>query len=240
MDKNLNNLSYLIPDYINGNIDDKEVLSVIENEININPEFKKIYENFRNTLNFIHSVNVSEPPDYYFNTILPRINNRIDARSKSGFSLISYLRNIRSHWKYLIPALPVILILLIYRISFYKITNIADSSENYSNKNTENGVIMNKDMNDNSHVNESEDIVQRDNDQSNSEINTFNTLKSKKVKNNEQNKFNNIEENIIENSEETDFFSKDEEELNNLENEFLELNEESQIEILNNLKHEKL
>lgn len=241
MNKDIDILRYYIPDYIRGNIYDKEILLLLENEINKNINFRKEYEELRNTLDFINFNSNTGPDELYFNSILPRLNNKIDYLRSPKSSLINILVGIRNHWKYLLPVLPVILIIMIYRINFTNTTKLNVPKENITLSENDSSILQNKVNLEIASNDNSKEIFQDETESSDTQL-TNNVLDTFKLINNEN--INQVpeylpDESFSDNSEKTDIFSKEEDFINS-ENEFSEQNEETQIEILNNLKNIKL
>ncbi|MFA5404589.1 MAG: hypothetical protein WC358_06615 [Ignavibacteria bacterium] len=103
-----------LPDYINNNIENNKLKEAIEKEILINPEFNKEFELIRVTLKSINRLEFSSPPDNYFNSLLPRVNERIYENSEN----LNILKRFASYWKYAIPIVTIILFFIGYKVIF--------------------------------------------------------------------------------------------------------------------------
>lgn len=79
--KNLNKEDLLLelPDYIEGKLDEEEKVSQISFLINSDSEFRSEYEDLKDAISFSRNNEYSEPHDFYFNTLLTNIRERIDA-----------------------------------------------------------------------------------------------------------------------------------------------------------------
>jgi hypothetical protein len=106
---NIEELKVLIPDYITGQIDDKDKL-MLEKAMGESPELSAFYNDTKRTFEFVSSVKLEEPPPQYWNTLLPRIHERIEQRQAEKFSW----DKVSSVWKVLVPIAAVMLIALIY------------------------------------------------------------------------------------------------------------------------------
>lgn len=102
-------LLFSLPDYINGKITDSSLKSDIENLIVTDEEFRTEYLALKNTLEFIADTPSEAPPEHYFTSLLPRINSRLD----NVVSRKPSLRGILHLWRYVVPALTVILVIII-------------------------------------------------------------------------------------------------------------------------------
>lgn len=106
---------FSLPDYIRGTLGDKELEERIKSELDGNPDLLKEYMKLSEVLSFVGKTNLEEPPPHYFNSLLPRINERIHA-ANSKENII--FRRILSYWKYAVPVLTVFLIIIIYNVGF--------------------------------------------------------------------------------------------------------------------------
>ena len=104
-------LLYSLPDYITGKLVDEDLKFRIENEINLNTDFKQEYEMMKETYSSIKDLQFSEPPAHYFNNLVPRLNQRIESVSKFSFSHLFRLANL---FKYALPAVSVIVLIVIF------------------------------------------------------------------------------------------------------------------------------
>jgi len=104
-----------LPDFIEGKLDDSNLIELIQNEIDVNPEFRNEYELMQMTIGSFRKFEIQEPPANYFSNLLPAINEKIYAKeNKSKFA--DY---IRLFLKIALPAAAVLLIYLGYN-SFFK------------------------------------------------------------------------------------------------------------------------
>jgi len=227
-------LKLYLADYILDNIKDNKLKTAIENEININLQFRAEYYKLKNTIAFLNISSFTEPSESYFNSLLPKINSKIDLITKdtSIFKIFTFW--FENHWKYLLPVIPVLIILLIYHIEFNKTVNTGEEINIITMReslSTGNKYIVN-------------DTIQKLNENPKENENTSNDLSSKNNSvsnyiNKPAYKENNSQISVDETDpEETDIFVNEEDILKE-ENELFELNEEYQTEILNNLKNEK-
>ncbi len=106
-----------LPDYIEGKIKDLDLIRKIEDEMKTNEGFRNEYEEMKNSFSFIKKVKLEEPPEHYFSTLLPKINERIEATHKH--EEISIWEKIFSYWKFAIPVIPIVLLIVILKIDFF-------------------------------------------------------------------------------------------------------------------------
>ncbi|MBE2226341.1 MAG: zf-HC2 domain-containing protein [Ignavibacteria bacterium] len=106
---NIEEIQLLIPDYISGELSDSE-RSLVESALSESAELNEFYIEMKETLNFVSSVKFTEPAPQYWNTLLPRIHEKIENRQSKGFSW----DNVTALWKVLVPVAAVILIALVY------------------------------------------------------------------------------------------------------------------------------
>ena len=74
------------------------------------PELRGFYNETKKTFEFVSSVKAEEPPQQYWNSLLPRIHQRIEAQEAKKFSW----DKVSAVWKVLVPIAAIILIALIY------------------------------------------------------------------------------------------------------------------------------
>jgi hypothetical protein len=114
MNKNYNieELKYLVADHLSGQISagDKEAL---EKALGESAELRGFYEETKKTLEFVRDVKFEEPAPQYWNSLLPRIHEKIDKRQSEAFSW----GKISSVWKILVPMAAILLIAIIYYIA---------------------------------------------------------------------------------------------------------------------------
>lgn len=118
--KNKNKIEYLLinlPDYIDGKIKDTDLIREIENRIKTNADFRDEYEKIKNSFSFLKETKFEEPPAHYFSTLLPKINERLEATQKH--EEISIWEKIFSYWKFAIPVVPIILVFIILKIDVF-------------------------------------------------------------------------------------------------------------------------
>src|SRR5258706_3939025 len=108
---NIGELKYLMPDYISGLLSDNDKL-IIENALKSSAELREFYEDVKGTFEFVKNVKFEEPPALYFNTLLPKIHEKIEQRASRKFQW----SNIGAMWKIIIPVAAVLLIFIFYMV----------------------------------------------------------------------------------------------------------------------------
>lgn len=103
-----------LPDYINNKVKDTELIEAIRYEISNNKDFKKEYDSIFSVFSNINDIEFSEPPENYFNNLLPGINDRITRRDET----INFIRNLSNLWKYAVPIAAIILFFIGYKTIF--------------------------------------------------------------------------------------------------------------------------
>jgi flagellar biosynthesis GTPase FlhF len=183
---NIEEIKYLIPDYITGLLNDKDKL-LVEGAIEESAEIRAFYEDVKSALNFVSSTKFEQPTGQYWNTLLPRIHERIEAKSNKKFSWAK----IAAIWKIIIPAAAILLIFIVYQL--------LKSPENQMTKKelkpTEN---IQKDSGSNS----KQEIKQDNNQKIDTKENNVakeNRLNNKSPKSSKKNKIINEQENSYEN-----------------------------------------
>ncbi|RPI19360.1 MAG: hypothetical protein EHM58_01715 [Ignavibacteriae bacterium] len=121
---NIEEIKFLIPDYISGALSEKEALLVKE-AIDKYPEVNELYIDMKAAFEFADKVEIEEPSPQYFNNLLPRIHQKIGEReekhtAKNPLALI---------WKILVPAAAVIILFIIYMIANNPGENINDKNK---------------------------------------------------------------------------------------------------------------
>jgi hypothetical protein len=106
---NIEEIQLLIPDYITGGLSETEKAQV-EKVLKESPELNEFYIEMKETLHFVSSVKFPEPAPQYWNTLLPRIHDKIERRQSEGFSW----DKIAAFWKVLVPVAAIVLIALVY------------------------------------------------------------------------------------------------------------------------------
>jgi len=242
MKNNIDKIRISLPDYIKGNINDYKEIERIEREIENNPDFKKEYRELKESMYFLESVKLIEPPDHYFNTILPRLNKSIEKKKAPGQNIFSFLRLKKYYWGYLVPVIPILIMFLIYSEYFNDFNSnenpvyILNDTKSYL-KSIDSGITKNE----NTLITKSNNFNDSANDNESTsngndaiiDYNSFNI-------NRDKNDIDNTEDIDAENIEASDVFSKDEDDFNNLQSQFNQLDDDSQNDILDNLKNEKL
>jgi hypothetical protein len=109
---NFEEIKYLVPDYITGNLDANEKL-IVENAIKESEEVNAFYKETKATFEFARSVKFKEPSQQYWNNLLPRIHQRMESEKerKAARNPLSIL------WKILVPVAAVIIIFIIYQLA---------------------------------------------------------------------------------------------------------------------------
>ncbi len=108
---NIEEIQLMIPDYISGGLSESERI-LVESAISESAELKKFYYEMNETFSFVSSVKFTEPAPQYWNSLLPRIHEKIESRETKGFSW----DKVSAVWKVLVPIAAVILIALVYYI----------------------------------------------------------------------------------------------------------------------------
>jgi len=113
-------IKLLIPDYVTGSLSGEES-NTVKNAIENSSELRELYTLMKNALEFTDSVKFEEPALQYWNNLLPRIHQKIDERGQQllAKSPLSYI------WKILVPVAAVVLIFIVYRISYSPAPDIA-------------------------------------------------------------------------------------------------------------------
>lgn len=108
---NIDEIQLMIPDYIAGGLSEEDK-ALVESAMKESVELKQFYSEMKETFNFVSSVKFTEPAPQYWNSLLPRIHERIEIREAKGFSW----DKVSAVWKVLVPIAAVILIALVYYI----------------------------------------------------------------------------------------------------------------------------
>lgn len=108
---NTEEIMMLIPDYITVNISSSDK-ALVEKALSESAELTELYMDMKSSVGFIDSVKQEEPAPQYWNTLLPRIHEKIEERQNKGFSW----EKLSVVWKVLVPVAAVILIALVYYI----------------------------------------------------------------------------------------------------------------------------
>ena len=108
---NIEEIQLMIPDYISGELSDEEK-ALVEGAMKESAELRQFYSEMKETFNFVGSVKFTEPAPQYWNSLLPRIHEKIESRESKAFSW----DKVSALWKVLVPIAAVILIALVYYI----------------------------------------------------------------------------------------------------------------------------
>lgn len=229
-----------LPDYFLNKINDEELRTAISTEIENNPDFKNEFDSISGIMKSIDRLEFTEPPQNYFDTFLPKINERIYKKTESK----SIFKSFSSFWKYAVPVAAIILFFIGYKTIFVN-NEYIDSIKNDSEI-----VMKDYDYSDIKKTDTSNNIEEKIASE-NSRSNTTNTelinedfknnttqkgtLKSQKTNNDEQ---INAYLNYSENSDLDDevFFDDD----MNYEQDFEKMSKDDQNDIIQNIKNGNL
>lgn len=106
---NIEELKYLIPDYITGQITDADKAAV-EEALKESAELMEFHSELKGTFAFVDTVQLEEPSPQYFTNLLPRIHQRIEDGEAKKFSW----DKITAFWKVLVPVATIVVIALVY------------------------------------------------------------------------------------------------------------------------------
>lgn len=109
---NIEEIKLLLPDYITGSLSSEDA-ALVESAIKSNSEIEDLFFNMRDALQFVENVKFEEPVPQYWNNLLPKIHEKIEARNEKKL----FKNPIPLIWKILVPVAAVILIAVIYRIA---------------------------------------------------------------------------------------------------------------------------
>lgn len=232
-----------LPDYVNNKIDDGKLSEAIEYEILSNTDFKKEYDSVSSTLNSFNKIEFSEPPDNYFNTLLPKINERIyDKRGK--FIIIKKFSTL---WKYAIPVAAIILFFIGYKTIFRNndyINNLNNDSHivlndfNYSNEKRNDSSVNSEEkatMENTVIIEENSEVTNEIKKSGNYQKTGLEKINSSKIEEN-INAFLDLTENS---TDEEVFFTNDDDDAN-IEQDFEKMNKEEQNELISKIKNSNL
>lgn len=110
---NIEELKFLIPDYITGQINDADK-TVIEKALLESPELREFHNEMKGVFGFVDKVKFEEPSPQYWANMLPRIHERIEKQEAKSLSSGFSWGKISAFWKVLVPVAAVILIAVIY------------------------------------------------------------------------------------------------------------------------------
>ncbi|MCI0472514.1 MAG: hypothetical protein L0Y76_02920 [Ignavibacteria bacterium] len=117
--KNSDILILSLPDYVTGDELETDIREQIEKRLKNDKSFYAEYLRIKETYEYMKDVETDAAPENYFSSLLPRIHERIELTSPRK----SILRYIIGSWKIAVPALTVILLIMIFNKSD-KIENI--------------------------------------------------------------------------------------------------------------------
>ncbi len=109
---NIEEIKELLPDYITGSLSWEEA-ALVQDTIKTNTEIAELYADMKGALEFVGSVKFEEPVPQYWNNLLPRIHERIEAKEDKKL----FKNPIPLLWKILVPVAAIILIAIIYKLS---------------------------------------------------------------------------------------------------------------------------
>lgn len=108
---NIEEIKLLIPDYVTGSLDENEK-RIVEEALKNSDELRAIHSSAVNAFTFMKSVKYEQPPANYFNTLIPKIHERIEAKEDSA-----WLKNpLGVIWKIVLPVAAIVLIFVAYTI----------------------------------------------------------------------------------------------------------------------------
>ncbi len=121
---NIEEIKLLIPDYVSGSLTEEENV-LVKNTIDSSDELKELYFDVKNAFEFADTMKYNEPAPQYWNNLLPKIHEKIEERERKSFvkNPIPYI------WKILVPVAAVVLIFIIYKISFTPDTEITQNQD---------------------------------------------------------------------------------------------------------------
>jgi len=211
-------LIFSLPDYVTGTELEAAVREQIEERLNNDKTFYAEYMKIKETYNYMKDVETDRAPENYFSSLLPRINERIESESTQK----SFWHYLIGSWKIAVPALTVILLIVIF--------NKSDKIENTNgvpgiNHRTE---IISADSN----IKESKEVITNSEEEKTVSTETvIAPVKRKTVTTVKKENLSMLSESIFSESEEEEEFY--------YEDEFVNMNESEQNELINNLKNTK-
>ncbi|HRA99342.1 MAG TPA: hypothetical protein PK294_02790 [Ignavibacteria bacterium] len=104
-----------LPDFASGNISDNVLSESLTNMIESDSEFKEEFESVKMSLLFLDQSETENPDPAYFNNLSVRINQRIDKELSENKSS-EFIENFSRLWKFIIPALTVIIVILYFTL----------------------------------------------------------------------------------------------------------------------------
>jgi len=216
--KNSDKLIFSLPDYVTGEELGKDIREQIEERLKNDKSFYAEYLRIKETYEYMKDVETDAAPENYFSSLLPKIHERIELRSTRK-SILDY---IIGSWKIAVPALTVILLIMIF--------NKSDKIENINgvpgiNQQTE---TMPADSN----IKEKTEVITNTAEEKTEETETVSVpLRQKTVNTVKTENVNLLNEQIFSETEAEDEFY--------YEDEFQNMSESEQNELINNLKNTK-
>lgn len=249
-------LLHCLPDYINGKIEDSELLAQIKNELQNSTQFKNEYESLRITMGFLDKSELESPGDLYFTNLSVVINDRLKTKT---FALNR--RQPQVIWKFLLPVISIIIIALMayyyfeYEKEEVQVASVQDKNHPEAERNS--GIQDNVGNEQQQSVHENNTAREKDlnGTTANSKTSKVSSKKNKTLKEHKNSaepviekpeaENNLVADNIELSSEETeeqsqDVFMTNEDEEEILEDEFFELSPDQQNEILESLKQSQI
>jgi len=109
INKNIEEIKLLLPDYISGNIESGDK-KLVEDAFENSPELQELFNEMTGTFGFVSKVKFKEPDTLYWTNLLPRIHERLEKTEERKFSWEKVL----SYWKVFVPVTAVILLAVVY------------------------------------------------------------------------------------------------------------------------------
>lgn len=201
-----NKLIFDLPDYIQGKIIDKKIIKSIEEEIRDNEDFRNEYETLKAFLKSDISLQEEEAPNGYYNNLLPQILDKLEKRNRVESFYKKYIFN----WK-----LATVFSIFILVIIFYKNIDFSGNSIENNFPSGLNEIITTQDSNGFSNAND-------------------NTLISDNSTNQISDSSMSVKNNITKSSFHKSKINKTEETLDPQESLYINENDESIIDIIEN------
>ena len=108
---NREDIELMIPDFITGSLNESE-MKIVEEALGKSAELTEFYNEMKGVLEIAGGVKFEDPSQAYFNNLLPRIHEKIEARNskKTLWDSISIV------WKIAVPVAAVLLIFFVYQL----------------------------------------------------------------------------------------------------------------------------
>lgn len=107
--QDIEEIRLMIPDYVTGSLGENE-MKAVEGAISENAELREFYLEMKDAFEFVGKVNPEEPSPAYWNSLIPRIHERIEQQQSAGFSW----EKLSVFWKVFAPVAALLLIAVIY------------------------------------------------------------------------------------------------------------------------------